>query len=88
MQQHNESEKASKHARARAHARHRRPTSPAGGGALSLEGLRGMMPGSDRAVSHRFDMANAHNDSPTVARTPPPRTGNLRRLLRLLEWVG
>ena len=42
-----------------------------------MEGLRGMMPGSDNAVSHRLDMANAHSDSPTVARTPPPRTGNL-----------
>lgn len=62
-------------ARARTHAH--TLTSPTGGGALSLEGLRGMIPGSDKAVSHRFDMANAHSNSPTVARTPPPRTGNL-----------
>lgn len=72
---HNTTKTTSAHARTHAHSQ--APTSPTGGGALSLEGLRGMIPGSDKAVSHRFDMANAHSNSPTVARTAPPRTGNL-----------
>lgn len=58
-----------------------------------------MMPGSVKAVSHKFDMANAQSISPTVARVPPPRTGNLFGLFvswrsrlgwvfGLFEWGG
>lgn len=39
-----------------------------------------MIPGSVKAVIHRFSMAKAHIDTPIHPRIAPPRTGNLSGL--------